>query len=279
MRSALRSAVWLCLSSICFAGSPAFRYEPAIDRAFTHLYGSDFTGAQHVLDEYLAKNSSDPLAYSVKASGYLFSELNRLGILEADFFRNDDRIVDQKKHLKPDPQVRDLFYSAVDRAKKMADDQLAKDPDNTNALFAASLANGNLTDYLALVEKKQLQSLSVNKEGYRYSKRLVKVAPDFFDAQLTAGVTEYLLGSVPVVFRWFLRFDDVKGDKRAGIRKLEIVAERGHYLKPFAKILLATAALRDKRPNDAKRILQELTQLYPQNALLKRELDRISTQL
>jgi hypothetical protein len=132
---------------------------------------------------------------------------------------------------------------------------------------------------MALVEKRQLQSLSVNKEGYRNAKRLIQVAPDYYDAYLTTGFTEYMVGSIPLIFRWFVRFDDVRGDKQQGVQALSLVAEKGHYLKPFAKLLLAATYLREKRYDETRAILRELTLAYPQNALLKREFDRISSRM
>jgi hypothetical protein len=212
----------------------------------------------------------------VRASGYLFYELDRLGILEADFFKDDKSITSKKRSLQPDARIHDLFYGAVNKAQALSKDILTRDPNDQNALFASCLADGVLTDYLALIEKRQMQSFSVNKDGYRDAKRLLHLAPDFYDAYLTTGFTEYLVGSVPMVFRWFVRFDDVQGDKQRGVETMKVVATNGHYLKPFAKILLATAYLRDKRIPDAKALLKELTKAYPQNALLKHELDRLS---
>jgi predicted Zn-dependent protease len=54
------------------------------------------------------------------------------------------------------------------------------------------------------------------------------------------------------------------------------VANEGHYLKPFAKILLGIAALREKRPHDAQRLLTELSRNYPQNPLFRRELEKLN---
>jgi tetratricopeptide (TPR) repeat protein len=255
------------------------RFQPELDQAFARLYSSDFDGAQTVLDRYIGAHPDDPVAYSVKASGYVFSELHRLGILQADFFQDDKQIADHKKALHPDPKTRDAFYLAVNKAQEVANRQLARQPGDPNALFALCLAKGNLTDYIALIEKHQMQSFSVNKEGYRDAKKLLAIAPDYYDAYLTTGFTEYLIGSVPVIFRWFVKFDDVQGDKKHGIQNLQLVAEKGHYLKPFAKILLATAYLRDKKYDDAKALLRELTEAYPQNALLKHELDRLSARM
>ncbi len=275
----LSFAVWLGLlaATACFAAAP-IHYEPAIDDAFAHLYNSDFDGSRAILDRYIAAHAADPLAYSVKASAYLFFELDRLGILESEFFKDDRRIADKRK-LMPDPKIHDLLYAALKQAQDLANADLARNPSDANALFALCLANGNLTDYVALVEKRQMQSLSINKVGYRDAKRLLQIAPDYYDAYLTTGFTEYLIGSIPVLFRLFVRFDDVRGDTQAGVRNLQTVAANGHYLKSFAKILLATAYLRDKHIAQARGLLRELNQEYPRNPLLKRELDRLSTQM
>lgn len=255
------------------------RYQPALDQAFSHLYSSDFDGAHAILNGYIGQNPNDPVGYAVRGSAYLFFELDRLGILESEFFEDNGAITDKKKVLRPDPKVRDLFYAAIGKAQSLGKASLQKNPDDTNALFALCLASGNLTDYVALIEKHQMQSLAINKEGYRYAKHLLQIAPDFYDAYLTTGFTEYLIGSIPLVFRWFVKFDDVQGDKNAGVKKLEVVARDGHYLKPFAKILLATADLRAKRYGEARALLVQLTQSYPQNPLLRRELDRLSARM
>jgi hypothetical protein len=57
------------------------------------------------------------------------------------------------------------------------------------------------------------------------------------------------------------------------------VARNGHYLKPFAKILLAVADLREKKPRGAEKILVELSQEFPENPLFKKELAQLSSRL
>ena len=42
-------------------------------------------------------------------------------------------------------------------------------------------------------------------------------------------------------------FAGIRGDKRLGIKQIEVTATSGRYLRPFAKILLALAALRKKK--------------------------------
>jgi len=54
-----------------------------------------------------------------------------------------------------------------------------------------------------------------------------------------------------------------------------LTAEKGHYLAPYARVLLALAALRDHDPTQAKQLLAGLAQQFPENSLYKEELARI----
>src|SRR5277367_4514748 len=98
--------VAMLLLGFLLARSPVRGAGPAeIDLAFTRLYNFDFPGAHAALDQRIATHPEDPLAYSVRASAYLFYELDRLSILEGEFFADDRRIADKKK-IKPDPDIR-----------------------------------------------------------------------------------------------------------------------------------------------------------------------------
>ena len=256
----------------------AQRKVEEIDQAFSRLYNFDFPGAYGVLNKRIAAHPEDPLGYSVRASALLFSELDRLSILESQFFSDDSRIIDKKK-LKPDPAVRTQLFQAIDDAQSRAQIILNKNPNEQDALFVMCITSGVLTDYAALIEKKQIGSLSLVKRGAAYAQRLLKINPNYYDAYLTTGMTEYLIGSLPFFVRWFVKVDNISGNKEQGVKTVELVAKQGHYLKPFAKILLAVANLRDKRPRVAETLLFELARDYPENPLFKKELSQLTVKL
>jgi hypothetical protein len=249
---------------------------PLLDEAFAALYNFNFPAAHAAVDREIAARPNDPLPYAVRASGYLFYELDRLGILESEFLIDDKRIIEKKNPPQPDPGTRTKFLKAVADAQSRADAVLAKDPNDKMALFAMCITEGVATDYMALVEKHQILSLTPAKKSNNYAQRLLKLDPKFYDAYLAAGFSEYLVGSLPFFIRWFVHFDNVSGSKEAGVRNLQLVATDGHYLKPFAKILLGIAALREKRPHEAQRLLAELSGNYPQNPLFRKELEKLN---
>jgi hypothetical protein len=245
------------------------------DQAFGRLYNFDFDGSHAILDEYITVYPEEPLPYAIRASTHLFQELDRLKVLESEFFSDDKRIVEKKK-LKPDAAVRARLFTALGDAQTRADKVLEADPANRHALFAMCIVTGVTSDYTALVEKRQISSLSFMRRSTVWAKRLLRADPTFYDAHLTSGVAEYVLGSLPFFMRWFVRMDDIQGSKQRGIRNIELVARQGHYFKPLAKIMLGIAHLRARRPSDAKRLLAELARDYPENPLFEKELAKIS---
>jgi hypothetical protein len=268
---------WLLALAFCCAAlaAPA---PTAIDDTFNRLYNFDFQGAHKILDAYIGEHPDEPLPYSVRAAANLFYELDRLGILESEFLADDNRIVDKRK-LRPDPAVRASFLAALNDAETRANRVLASNPKDRDALFAMSISQGVATDYMALVEKHQMTSLSSAKRSNSYAQRLLKVDPKFYDAYLTAGFSEYLLGSLPFFVRWFVHFDNVDGSKQRGKDNLMVVAEQGHYLKAFAKILLSIIYLREKNPQESRRLLAELARDYPANPLIRNEMAKLDVML
>ena len=249
-----------------------------VDRAFSRLYNFDFVGTHAALNQYIAVNPADPLGYAVRASAYLFHELDRLSILESEFFSDDKRIVEKKK-LRPDPLIKAQLFKAIDDAQSRAQARLTANPNDQDSLFVMCITTGVLTDYTALIEKKQIGSLSLVKKSTAYAQRLLQLNPKYYDAYLTTGMAEYLIGSLPFFVRWFVKVDNVGASKEKGMNTVELVAQKGHYLKPFAKILLAVANLREKKPRVSEQILAGLARDYPENPLFKKELSQLTLKL
>jgi len=65
-------------------------------------------------------------------------------------------------------------------------------------------------------------------------------------------------------------------DKQGGIADLQTTAERGHYLAPFARILLAIAYVREKNNVQALQLLADLRREFPGNTLFPREIEHLS---
>ena len=134
------------------------------------------------------------------AAAYLFSEFERLHILELEFFIGGERGLTPQKP-NPDPKVKRNLDRALDRTRKLASRILRRTPNDRDAMFASVLRLGLRADYLAMVEKKNLAALGEVNRGRVLAEKLVAADPDCYDAYLTIGVENYLLSLKPAPVR------------------------------------------------------------------------------
>ncbi|HET7205348.1 MAG TPA: hypothetical protein VFI95_02095 [Terriglobales bacterium] len=249
---------------------------PEIEQGFRLMYNLDFAHAEQEFSAFEREYPDNPMGPVSEAAGLLFSEFRRLGVLESQFYENDSAFAARKK-LSADPEVRDRLTAALSRADNLAHARLAKYPQDHDALFALTLSSGLQADYAALVEKRNFASLHYAKQAAVTGNQLLSIHPDCYDAHLASGVSRYITGTMAAPVRWILRLGGVNADKQGGMQELQLTAERGQLLAPFARILLAIAYVREK---DKSRALQELARLrneFPSNPLFASEIARLDS--
>ncbi len=248
----------------------------SLDHGYQLMYNLDFAGAQQEFTRWQETHQEDPLGPVSEAAGLLFAELNRLGVLESQFFIKDSSFEARPK-LSPDPAIRARLDAALGRAEGLARRHLENNPKDLDALFATTLSAGLKADYAALIQKRNLASLRYARQGSYWADKLLALDPGYYDAYLATGVAKYVVGSQPAPIRWLLRLGGFSGDKKKGIRDLELTAQRGRFLAPFARILLAIAYLRETDKTRARELLTGLRDEFPSNPLFARELARLDS--
>src|SRR5882757_1621276 len=245
-----------------------------LDRGFNRLYDLDFSGAQQEFKSWEQQNADNPMGPVSEAAGVLFSEFNRLGVLEAQFYENDSAFASRKKY-EANPKQHELFEQQLTRAETLGKSRLARDPKDHDALLGMTLASGLRADYAALIEKRSLSSLHYTKDSSAWADQLLAAHPVCYDGYLAGGISRYIVGSMSAPVRWLLRMGGVSGDKARGIAELQTTATKGRLLAPFARILLAIAYVRDKDATRAREMLLTLQKDFPNNHLFPLELARL----
>ncbi len=259
------------------ANEPAVLAYPdklQIESGFNLLYKLRFDDARGQFTKWQQTNPKDPLGHIAIAASYLFEEFYDQHVLTSEFFLDDDRLLGGIRG-KTDEGHKINFMTANQKGKELALERLGQNSRDSDALFALTISAGMQANFEAILERRQLESLSLIKEAQGYAKRLLALQPDEADAWLSLGAANYILGSLPAYKRFFLWFGRMRGDKHLGMEQLQITAEKGHYLKPFAKIFLALAAMRENQMDLAREQLQDLADHYPENPLFREELARL----
>jgi hypothetical protein len=246
-----------------------------LDDAYRSMYNLDFAKAHQILRQYESAHPGDPMGPVSDAAAFLFAEFDRLNILQSEFFTQDGSFSRRQRSLVPDPAAKRDFEAALARTDRVASEALRRNPDDENAMLATLLRVGLHADYLAFIEKRNMAALTEVKQSRSSAESLIAKHPQCYDAYLAIGLENYILSLKPLPVRWLLRLGGAQTDRQAGIERLRITAEKGHYLLPYARLLLAVAALRDKDFETARSSLAWLAAEFPANQLYREELAKL----
>ena len=274
MRSRILSALTLLLLTAALTDpqpspdsltpTPAFTNVPELSSGFRLLYIQKFPEARAQFEEWENQHPDEPFGQAAIAASYLFEEFDFQGVLTSDFFLNEKRFLHGIEG-QPDPQRMKGFDEAVRKARRLAAERLERTPNDPEALYALTLCAGMESDSDTILRKHNLDALKRLKEGNTHAKALLAERPDAYDAYVALGSANYIIGSLSVGFRAMLWFGGVHGDKKLGMEQVSKTAENGRYLKPFAKIMLALAARREKQNKLAQKLFLELSEEFPES--------------
>lgn len=257
------------LSSLCFGSQPLS--GNLLDDGYRDMYNLRFADAHSKFQQWMSNHPQDPMGPVSDAAASLFSEFERLKIIDVQLFADQSRF-DSRGRLTPDPNVRKSFEDHLDQASGLADAALKRNPNDARALYVKTLISGMRSDYALMIEKRDITALNYSKEASAFSKQALEADPHMYDAYLASGVENYMLSLKFAPVRWLLTLTGASTSRDEGIRLLKLTASQGHYLAPFARMMLAVAALRENHPQEARSILIDLKREFPLNALYDRQL-------
>jgi len=251
--------------------------DPEAQAGFELLYGLKFDEARQQFIKWEQERPGEAAGPAMEAAADLFDEFYRKGVLTSEFFLDDKRLLGGIKG-EPDADLERQFAAAVERGQKMARARLQDMPTDPNALFALTLMEGMQADDLFLIQKRQLESLHHLREADGRARMLLQVAPDADDAYVALGAANYIIGCLPGYKRAVLWVGGVHGDKTLGMQQLARAAasEHAHYLRPYARLMLALASLREMNTDVSRQQLQDLVMEFPENPLFAKELAKIT---
>ncbi|HLY92272.1 MAG TPA: hypothetical protein VKQ89_03355 [Candidatus Angelobacter sp.] len=248
--------------------------DSVLDESYRAMYNLQFDEALRQTDVAKKMATDDPVPWMAQACAILFREFDRLHVLRSELFGADDSFADGPP-LKWNPQNRTAFDSALSGAEKIALERLKQNKTDARALFALTLVNGLRADDAALLAKKKLSALSYTKTATNYAESLLARAPGYYDAYVSTGMGKYIIGGKAAPVRWILRLGGLKGDQQEGVKELSLVADKGRFLAPFARILLAFDDLRHNNKIEARKKLEWLHQHFPNNPLFPQEIAKL----
>ena len=237
---------------------------------FEHFYNNEYDQALAYFEQQLAAHPDQPGIYNNIAQTVLYREMFRDGALESQLVTgNNPFLRSGKMEIAADDKRR--FADCIDRSIRANEAQIAKNQRDVEALRALGVAHGLRANYLFLVEKSWTDALREATAARHANERVLEIDPNLVDARLVLGLNQYVVGSLPFYLKLVGFLNGFHGDKEGGIRQLETVAAHGVQDVFDAKVLLAVIYRRERRPEKAIPLLEELAGRFPRNYLFRFE--------
>lgn len=160
------------------------------------------------------------------------------------------------------------FLKISETALEVGQRRMNAQPHDTTVV----LMMGGLHGYRGLVaaaEKQYRTAVRSGVDGYGFSRRLMNMNADNPDALIGQGVYNYMVGSVPREVRWLTSLMGLRGDRHKGLQKLEEASATSAHTASDARIILTYLYLRENRYHDAVRVVEPLTEKWPDNLIFR----------
>ena len=236
-------------------------------RGLNDFYNVDYDQA---LAEFEKAEQQDPQAigpHNHIAQTVLFREMYRNGALETELISGNNPFLRRQK-LNPSPALEKRFSDEVQKAIDLANARLARNPNDTGALYGRGAAYGLRANYNFLVRKAWRDALRDATAARKDHNRVTELEPSNYDARLIQGLHDYVVGSLPWTWRFLGFLVGFHGDKDRGLRTVEEVSHKGSRNKVDAEMLLCALYRREEKPRQALPLLEDLLRRYPRNNLL-----------
>jgi len=264
----------LVVTEVCLAADPtvstAFRpSDPLNQAAFEHYYNLDHDAAIQDFERILASHPNDPFAVNHLLSAIQVRELYRMGAMTTGEYANDSFI--GQAHRPADPAQKQRIKQLVQRAEKLEDAELARNPKNVDMLYARGVTRGQFALYTALIERAWFSALRNAVGARRDHERVLELDPRYTDAKLVVGAHNYVMGSLSFAVKMAVALVGLSGDKDKGLQYLNDAYRGNGETSVDAGIVLMVFLRREHRYGDALQIASAIGPRFPRNYLLPLE--------
>jgi tetratricopeptide (TPR) repeat protein len=259
--------VWLVAVASASPAGANPQSQEFVRRAFDFAYNLDHPEAIDSLDKALAADPNDPDAHRTAA---VIAWL-RIGFLRGSITVDDYLGNVSKPNINMTPPPADeaqRFQRHSARALELAEAAIKARPRDPDALFRLGSIVGVQASYGATVEGKIVSSFRAASRAYDAHEKVLEVDPSRKDAGLIVGTYRYIVSALSMPVRLMAYVVGFGGDKERGLRMIEEAAAYPGLTQTDAKFALLLLYNRERRFDDAMRVVRELQKQYPRNRQL-----------
>ncbi len=233
------------------------------------LYNIDYDKAERDFKEIVKLLPNHPGGYQLLAARVWIKTLYESRRLQSSLYSSESFYSSGDD--KVDPKIVAEFRNLTREARRLAEAKLKQEPKNVEALDFLANTEGLKASFEEAVERRHFSALRNGNDAVSHHRQVLKLDPTYIDAQITIGLYEYVVGSLPLPVKILAGATGYRGSKKRGLAMLEQVAKEGRWAQDDAKSVLILLYTREKRYADVLKLTRELSAKYPRNYLLRLE--------
>jgi len=265
----LTAAVGVPAQQPWLTDSERARFEELRRSGLDALYNIDYDKANRDFKEIVQLHPNHPGGYQLLAARLWIKTLYESRRLQVSLYNSESFYSNGDD--KVDPKIVTEFRNLTREAKRLAEAKLKQEPKNIEALDFLANTEGLKASFEEAVERRHFAALRDGNDAVEHHREVLKLDPRYIDAQITIGLYEYVVGSLPLPVKIIAGATGYRGSKKRGLAMLEQVAREGRWSQDDAKTVLVLLYTREKRFADVLKLTRELSAKYPRNYLLRLE--------
>jgi hypothetical protein len=246
------------------------RLEELREKGSEAVFNLDYEAARQTFKETARLFPDDPTGSQMLASILWLETLNKSRLQQAAIYSSQS-FFDANTEDKPEPHVIQEFRDLTRQATQLARVRLQRNPRDPQTLYTLGAIDSLRAAFDGTIEHRFLAALREGSSGVDRDRDVIKLDPNFHDAELTIGLYDYIVGNLSLPGKLMASIAGVRGSKKRGIQTLERVSKEGYWERDYARLLLMVLYKREKRFPESLVLSRELQAKYPRNYLFRLE--------
>jgi tetratricopeptide (TPR) repeat protein len=242
------------------------------------LYNIDYATAREKFEQLRKLQPQHPAGDIYLATVIWLGHLNKSRRLQTSLYRDESSFYAGAENAKEenegdavDPTIDRAFRDRMAQAKTTALALVARNKNDADAQYFLGAYYGVMAAYEASVARKFFAAMRNGSRSVDAHEKVLKLKPDYYDAYLSVGMYDYIVGNLPFMYKALAAIAGVRGNKKRGIERLQTIIAKDAATADDARVMLLAIYQNEKRHDDALALLQQLTAKYPRSYLLKLE--------
>src|SRR5437870_7495925 len=221
------------------------------------LFNLDYETARKNFKEMAQAFPSYPAGPQFLADTLWAETLYQTRRLQSSLYGNDDTFYSTSDD-KADPRIVDQFRTLTRQARLLTEARLKKFPKDPEALYIMGAIVGLKASFEEAVERRHFAALKDGSDAVDKQREVIKLDPSWHDAELSIGLYDFTVGSLPLPVKIAAGVFGFRGSKKRGLATIECVSREGRWVRDDAKTLLILLYNREKRFAEAATLAREL---------------------